>query len=93
MTQLAISFADTRARRTDPQTSRDAAKHATSTKAQQERIAIRESLVEMGPMTAREIAATTRLDYIEVQRRISETAGIERTQDRRDGCAVWRAIA
>lgn len=93
MNQLAISFTDSRARRTDPKTSRDAAKHAASTKAQGERIAIRQALEQFKPgLTAREIAAYTGIDYIETQRRLSEVAGIERSGERRDGCMVWRAL-
>jgi hypothetical protein len=93
MNQIAMSFVSTRARNTDPQTSRDAAKAAASTKAQGERIAIRQALVLFAPgMTPREIAASTGIDYIECQRRMSETAGIYRTGERRDGCAVWAAL-
>jgi hypothetical protein len=91
MTQLAISFVDTRARRADPQTSRDAARYSASQKACQERLSILLA-VHKQPMTAREIAAETGIDYIEVQRRISEVAGIEKSGERRDGCMVWRAL-
>jgi len=91
MNQLALSFAATRARRTDPDTSREAAKNAATRKSEEERIAIRKALDGcLTGLTPREIAARTCIDYIEVQRRISECAGIERTGDRRDGCAVWR---
>ena len=90
---LAISFIDTRSRRTDPQTSKYAAKHAASTKAQAERIEIRWALKTFRPgLTAREIAVATGIDYIEVQRRLSEVGGIYRTGERRDGCAVWSAL-
>jgi hypothetical protein len=96
MNQTAMSFVSTRARNTDPQTSRDAARWAASTKAQGERIAIRQALEQVEPqaygLTAREIAASTGIDYIECQRRMSETAGIYRTGERRDGCAVWAAL-
>lgn len=90
--QLAISFVETRCRRADPETSRNAAKAAGREKACNERIQIRQALTQQ-PMTAREIAATTGLDYIEVQRRISEVAGIEKTDEKRDGCMVWRAVS
>ena len=93
MNQIAMSFVSTRARNTDPQTSRDAAQHAASTKASAERIAIRQALVNFKPgLTAREIAAATGIDFYEVSRRISEVAGISRTGERRDGCAVWAAL-
>jgi hypothetical protein len=87
-----ISFADTRARSTDGQTSRDAAKHAATQKAAYARTRILFTLRMYGPLTAREIAAHTRIDYFEVQRRISETAGIAKTTERRGGGFVWKAI-
>lgn len=89
--QLGIDFIQTRARRTDGDTSRAAAKHAASCKADQERATIT-MLVKNAPngMTARQVAAVSEIDYIEVQRRISE-CGLVKTDLRRDGCAVWRA--
>jgi len=42
-------------------------------------------------MTAKQIAEWAGFDYYTTQRRISETAGIERTDARHDGCVVWRA--
>lgn len=87
---MRTSFVDTRSRSTDGQTSRDAARHAATDKAAQERLQILAAL-RRGPMTAREIAELTGIDYYEVQRRISETGGIEKTDERRDKCAVWRA--
>ena len=85
---MLASFTETRSRRNDPETSKDAAKHATSAKAAQERIAIFQSL-QRGPKTARQISADTGIDYIEVQRRKGEVAGIAPTGQRMDGCAVW----
>jgi hypothetical protein len=78
-----------RARNSDPVTSHIAARHAFSHKACQERTEIYLAVVSKGPLTAREIAEETGIDYIEVQRRISEVAGIEKTGDRRGGCMVW----
>lgn len=90
--QLAISFIGTRYRRTDPDTSKDAAKHACCTKAADERLAIYRAL-KAAPegLTAREIAEVTGIDYIEVQRRKAETLGIYETDSKRGGCKVWRA--
>ena len=87
------NFVHTRARRTDGDTSREAAKHAASCKADTERRLIR-LLVETAPygLTAREVAATSGIDYIETQRRISE-CGLVKTDLRRDGCAVWKAVS
>jgi hypothetical protein len=92
MNQAVLSFIDTRSHRGDPQTSRDAAKHAASTKAQEERIAIRQCLVQHGPLTPRRISELTRIDYHEVHRRMGETAGIERTGERDGKQSIWRAL-
>lgn len=89
--QTSMSFTDTRARRTDGETSREAAQHAATQKAASERRLIAEAITH-APMTAREVAAWTGLGYIEVQRRISETGGIVKTAERRDGCYVWRLL-
>ena len=91
MNQLTIDFIQTRARRTDGETSREAAKHAASCKADQERSLITH-FVRNSPrgMTARQVAAVSGLDYIEVQRRISE-CGLTKTSERLDGCYVWSA--
>lgn len=87
--QLQINFIHTRARRTDGDTSREAAKHAASHKAATERLAIVAAVKQsfLG-LTARQIAMVTGIDYIECQRRVSE-CGLVKTKKRRDGCAVW----
>lgn len=93
MNQIALPLepprAHTRARRTDSDTSHQAAKFAATRKAEQERLAIYEAIYTFGPMTAREVAARIGLDYIEVQRRISEVAGLQKTKSARDRCRVW----
>lgn len=89
--QLAIDFVSTRYRNTDSSTSRDAAKAAVSRKADRERAAI--ALVvklALSGLTAREVSVLTGIDYIEVQRRISE-CGLTKTAVVRDGCRVWKA--
>lgn len=83
-------FVRTRARLTDGDTSHEAAKNAASHKAAAERRAIFACIVEHGPQTAMEVAHRTGIDYIEVQRRISE-CNLEKTDQRRDGRAVWAA--
>lgn len=88
----AATFVDTRARRSDSDTSRIAAAHAVSKKADMERAAILASIRAYGPSTAREVAADTGIDYIEVQRRISEVGFIRKTEATRDGCKVWEAV-
>lgn len=87
--QMRIDFVHTRARRTDGDTSRAAAKHATSRKADRERATIKQ-LVMNSPrgMTARQVAAVSDIDYYTVQRRISE-CGLCKTDETRDGCRVW----
>lgn len=84
-----LSFTDTRYRNTDSDTSKAAAKAAVSRKSDLERAAIR-SVVKTAysGCTAREAASLTGIDYITVQRRISE-CGLTKTDMRRDGCAVW----
>lgn len=93
MNQLSMAFdapsTHTRARRTDSDTSHQAAKFAASCKAESERLAIYHVIREKGPLTAREVAAAIGLDYIEVQRRISEVAGLTKTKEVRDSCRVW----
>jgi hypothetical protein len=92
MNQVALSFAHTRARRSDCDTSHEASKAAVTRKADAERAAIK-SVVKTAytGCTAREVAALTGIDYIEVQRRISE-CGLTKTDMRRGGCAVWKAV-
>lgn len=83
-----MSYADTRYRSTDPETSQEAAKNAVGMKAALERIKI-VSAVCHGPKTAREISEFTGIDYIEVQRRVAECGGIRKTDEVRGGCRVW----
>lgn len=87
--QMTIDFVSTRYRKTDCDTSRVAAKAATSRKSDQERMAIRNAVQFFGNLTAREASAETGIDYNETQRRISE-CGLRKTNLRRDGCAVWK---
>ena len=82
-----LSFVETRSRSNDGETSRDAAKHAATQKAAGERRAIC-AAISTEPMTAREVAEWTGIDYIECQRRVSE-CGLLKTGERRGGCAVW----
>jgi len=87
----AAGFVHTRARVTDCDTPKTAAKAATTRKADSERIAIAAAVkAAPGGLTAREVADLTGLDYYIVQRRISET-GLTKTAEIRDGCRVWSA--
>lgn len=86
-----LSFTETRYRTTDSDTSKAAAKAAVSRKADYERKLILCAVMDSyNGLTAREVAGITKIDYIEVQRRISE-CGLIKTDIRRDGCAVWSA--
>lgn len=89
-----MPYVRTRARSSDSDTSHDAAKAAVSRKADRERAAITEAIKDVwhgNGLTAREVASFTGIDYITVQRRISE-CGLTKTTERRDGCAVWVAV-
>ena len=96
MTQLdiyfpaeSLSFVQTRSRRNDCDTSKAAAKAATSHKASAERLAIVAAVkASYLGLTGRQVAMVTGIDYIECQRRLSE-CGLTKTKLRRDGCAVW----
>ena len=91
MNQLVMTFTETRARRNDCDTSKAAAKAATSHKASAERIAIVAAVkTSYLGLTGRQVAMVTGIDYHTVQRRISE-AGLTKTKLVRDGGRVWVA--
>ena len=82
-----------RARKRDSITSHDAAKRAEAdTATAWQRTSIKAAVSFLDGATAREIASFTRLDYITVQRRLSEIAGLYKTDDERDGCKVWKSV-
>lgn len=84
-----IAFIHTRARRNDCDTSKAAAKAATSHKASTERLAIVAAVkASYLGLTGRQVAMVTGIDYIECQRRLSE-CGLTKTKQVRDGCRVW----
>ena len=85
----AITFTDTRARRDDCDTSKAAAKAAVTRKAACERVSITSTVkAALRGLTGREVSLHTGIDYITVQRRISE-CGLVKTKAIRDGCRVW----
>lgn len=87
-----LSFVQTRARRGDCDTSHEAAKAAVTRKADAERAAIRKCVnAPPGGLTAREVSIRIGVDYVEMQRRISE-CGLVKTAARQGGCAVWMAV-
>ena len=82
-------YTDTRSHAGDPQTSRDAAVNAVSARADSVRKIIYQAIKASVSMTAREIAAQTGIDFVAINRRLSEVGGIKRNGERRDGCAAW----
>lgn len=95
MTQLALPFAAERlARRTDAQTSKQSAAATVSFRARHIAL-IWGTLKEYGPMTAKQIAACTALDNVQVSRRGKEMEArrlVTIGPDTRDGCRIWRAV-
>lgn len=86
MTQIEMPLA----RRSDVQTSHDAAFNATSFAASHE--AVIYAALAQGDLTAKEIAEVTRLDSVQVSRRLKpmmERGLIQRTTLVRAGCTVW----
>jgi len=82
-----------RARRTDSSTSHNAARRTEAdTRTQWQRQIIKAAVSVMDGATAREIASFTRMDYITVQRRLSEIEGLYKTDAERNGCKVWKAV-
>ena len=83
-----IGFTATRARRNDPQTSKDAAKNAATSRAAKQRIAIREAL-QKAHQTCKELAVSTGIDYHAAGKRLSEVNAVA-TGEVRNGCRVMR---
>lgn len=80
-----------RARRTDSNTSHEAAERTeAATVTHWQRMAIKSAVMLLRGATAKEIAKLTGVDYITTQRRMSEVEGLYKTDDERDGCRVWR---
>ena len=84
-----MSYTETRYHSNDPETSVSAAQAAVSQKACGTRLTILSTIEFYGPLTGREISEIANIDYHEVQRRLSEIAGICRNGDVRSGCKVW----
>ena len=88
-----MSFADSRARQDDVQTSKHAAVFSVGSTACSQRAKILEALRNVGPMKARELSKRLGIDFVAVNRRMSEIAGISRTGEKRDGCCEWAAVS
>jgi hypothetical protein len=92
MQQLALILPTPTARRRDPSTSKDAARKAT-TFANHHRDRIHAALATPGNIY--EIAKRSGLDHVAVARRLPELMKMglaEPTEERREGCRVWRRI-
>ena len=82
-----------RARKHDSSTSHDAAARTEADhKTHLQRQSIKAAVSYLDGATAREISRVTGIDFISVSRRLSEIAGLYKTDDERDGCKVWKAI-
>ena len=95
-----LSFTETRARRTDPDTSKAAARSAKAEKAESQRILLAGHIRSYGGhwamdgwqegWTAKEIAEYLEVPLADCYRRLPECAGIKPHETlRRDGCRVW----
>lgn len=90
-----MKFTDTRSRKSDPQTSKDAAKVAAMDGSTRIRQALRTTIREyeqegLRGWTAKELAYKCRIDLANVYRRLPEVSGIKRHPNfRRHGCSVW----
>lgn len=90
-----MNFTDTRSRKSDPQSSKDAAKVAAMDKSSMIRVNIRFTVTmrkqdNIQGWTAKEIANYCRLNLSDVYRRLPEVSGIKRHPHfRRDGCSVY----
>lgn len=91
MTDLAISFIDTRSRRSDPATSKAAARNAerfASTHAGR----ILDALKRYGPLTAHELSLLVGLTVVQIDRRLPELSAdnLAHVMKHNDGADVVR---
>lgn len=92
---LPISFIQTRSRKTNPETSREAGKEAASDRSAVIRMKLSHVIqnAEHGGgigWTAKELASIWGFDLPTAYRRLPECSGIKRDPVlRRDGCSVW----
>lgn len=92
---MKITFVETRSRRSDPESSKLAAKHATGGKAAELRLKIQaaikwDALCSGDGLTAKDLARDLGESFYDVSRRISECAGIKKSGTMRDGCMIWK---
>jgi hypothetical protein len=89
---IALAPAKARARRTDPQTSHDAAKRVELGKADQQRASIIDCITKWGGSTVKEIGDFYNWPAHELGKRIGEIKGIAPTGEQRNGFRVWGLI-
>lgn len=89
---IAPAPAKARARKTDPQTSYDAAKHVEIGKASEQRAYILLSIKQHGGLTIEQISCYGSHPKHELLKRVNEIAGIAPTGEKRNGFRVWGLI-
>jgi hypothetical protein len=89
---IALAPAKARARRTDPQTSHDAANSVTLDCMNEKHTAIYSLLKINGPSTVKELAKWLCLNSHQIGKRIGEIKGIQPTGEVRGKCRVWGLI-
>jgi hypothetical protein len=89
---IALAPAKARARRTDPQTSHDAANSVTLDCMSDQRTAIYSLLKINGPSTVKELTKWLCLNSHQIGKRIGEIKGIQPTGEVRGKCRVWALI-
>lgn len=81
-----------RARKTDPQTSHDAADSVSEKVCGVQRAHIYLLIKHFGPQTCSEISRRCKYDKVQIGRRIGEVIGIQPTGEQRNGERVWGLI-
>jgi hypothetical protein len=89
---IALAPAKARARRTDPQTSHDAAKRVEQGKAEFQRHDIISCINRYGGCTMLEVQNYIGWPKHELLKRVGEVAGIAPTGEKRNGFRVWGLI-
>jgi predicted O-methyltransferase YrrM len=89
---IALAPAKARARRTDPQTSHDAAKRVELGEAAAQRAFILQAIQQHGPLTIAEISTYSSYSTHELGKRVNEVRGIAPNGLTRNGFRVWGLI-
>ena len=89
---IALAPAKPRARRSDPETSHDAANRVDASKAKLQRNYIKHFIEVYGPSTVDDMAVASSFLKHELLKRIGEVLGIAPTGEKRGGFRVWGLI-